>query len=55
MRSCNADPMSWDTLYDIPDQITHKNLNINDLNRNDLKTKIMDWTNGQNFIHDMFM
>ena len=55
MRSCNTDPKSWDILYDILDQIIHKNLNIKGLDRNYLKTKIMDWTNGQNFIHNMFM
>jgi hypothetical protein len=55
MRSCNNDPKSWDILYDILDQIIHKNLNIKDLHRNDLKTKIMDWTNKQNFIHNTFM
>jgi len=55
MRSCNTDPKAWDTLYDILDQIIHSDLNIKDLDRNYLKTKIIDLTNGQNFIHDTFM
>jgi len=42
MRFCNTEPKSWDILYDILDQIIHKNLNIKDLDRNDLKTKITD-------------